>query len=264
MRCDAPAFLTLTLRSTDQPLRDQLDRLTDCARRLRRRRAWRAHVSGGIQVVEVTWSKHGQRWHPHVHALIDTVYWPQQEIAAEWEAVTGDSRIVDIRRLSSRAEAANYIAKYASKGIDLAKLPSKQIAEAAHAMHGKRMAQTFGHLHGEPTRSQDKAAASSTRWMGWLGELWNAADRGDDEAIELRYTALYCRSRLSAGDTADLIERLEAWFAAREHRSAQAPATNRRLNNSAHKDHSNQPTQPVLDGFDPPPNHQTATTGPAR
>lgn len=210
---DAPAFLTLTLASSDAPLRDQIDRLTQAARKLRQRRSWQKRVSGGIQVLEVTWSDSKGRWHPHLHCLVDAIYWPQSEIADEWQAVTGDSRIVDIRRVGSRSEAANYVAKYCSKGSDVSKIPQARIAEWCEALHGKRWAQTFGHLHGVKTKREDTEAGRSIAWHGYLAELWQARDQGDAAAARLLDQLAHAAANPDPDADRDLADELAEWYA---------------------------------------------------
>lgn len=145
---DDARLLTLTIAATADPLVDQIARLRSAFTKLRRRKEWKRHVKGGIAIFEVTWSKKLQRWHPHLHVVIDGVYWPQKQIANEWERATGDSRICDIRRVPSREVLVRYVAKYVSKSQTPGNLPDARMVEWCHAVHGLRMAQTFGSLHG--------------------------------------------------------------------------------------------------------------------
>src|SRR5690606_7248566 len=101
--------------STDNPLAGELERLKACFRELRRGKPWKQHVQGGVAVVECTFNAKTQKWHPHLHIVFDGKYWAQPAIATEWERVTGDSKIVDVRFVRSKDQAAGYIAKYVSK-----------------------------------------------------------------------------------------------------------------------------------------------------
>jgi len=186
-------MITLTLASTNAPLREQIKRLNDCVRRLRRRKAWKQRVRGGVQVIEVTYNATRDQWHPHMHILADVDYWPHRQLSREWLAVTEDSRICDIRRVHSQRSAAKYVSKYVVKGSDTSKLPARRLAEWAHAWHGLRVAQPFGSLHGERTREQQDRNDPPTRHLVYLDELTMEAQRGDP--IAPRLLRIYHRIR---------------------------------------------------------------------
>ncbi len=218
---DSPGLITLTLASTDQPLRTQLDRLKVCFRALRRRRAWKDHVKGGIAVVEVTYSARLGQWHPHLHVLADFAYWHQKALSLEWLAVTGDSQICDIRRVASKRAMARYVAKYVTKGSDSASLPGRRIAEWALAIAGLRIAQPFGHLHGMKTRTDRPKSRGTTTIIAYTAELHEASVTGDQTAADLlRGIADFPRWETddpvpnSIIETAKtLVERLKVWVA---------------------------------------------------
>lgn len=253
-RLDAPAFVTLTLRSSDTPLSEQLDRLVAAARRLRQRRSWRQHVGGGVQVVEITWNSKTNRWHPHLHILADLLYWPQKELAAEWQAVTGDSRVVHLERIHSQRQAASYVAKYCSKGIDLAKLPARSIPEAAAALHGRRMAQPFGSMHGTRTTAPDPETRRSLRLIGYVCELTQAAQQGDEFAQVIIRDLCSPPDAWDTESEPDFCDEVEAWFQDRPCRASNEQRTSRDSGDTA-------PSTLLLPGLpqpDPPP---PSTTG---
>ena len=90
-------------------------------------------------------------WHPHVHmfALLDT--WIDQEHLSEtWHEITGDSFIVDIRRVKKDKQygysnAAAEVCKYALKFGDLS---VENTWEAFKVLKGKRLSGAFGSLWG--------------------------------------------------------------------------------------------------------------------
>lgn len=184
-RMDSPRMLTLTLAHASVPLADQITRIHACFRELRRRKAWKEHVRGGIAVLEITWNNRSQMWHVHIHILIDATYWRQAAIADHWLQVTGDSRIVDIRLCRSKAAAAQYVAKYVAKGIDLAHCPDRRIAEHALALSGVRIAQTFGSLHGTRLKAESTPRPKGVRDVIALDRLWSARADGDARAARL-------------------------------------------------------------------------------
>jgi hypothetical protein len=52
---------------------------------------------------------------PHIHAIVYGPYVPQKILSCAWQALTGDSYIVDIRQIRSVADALEYVFKYVSK-----------------------------------------------------------------------------------------------------------------------------------------------------
>lgn len=145
---DSLRFLTLTMAHSDTPLVEQLDRLYDAYRNLRRTEAWKRHVVGGIATVEVERNEETGEWHPHLHVLIDGTYWDHASIKATWHAVTGDSFIAWIKAVPSRRKVANYIAKYASKPGKSDEWPHHAIREFVTAMHRRRVVIATGNMHG--------------------------------------------------------------------------------------------------------------------
>jgi hypothetical protein len=189
-RMDSPRMLTLTLRSSNAPLRDQVNRLTESFKLLRRRPDWKKKISGGCYTIEVTYNAERDQWHPHLHAVIDGKYWAQRAIADAWESVTGDSRVVDIRFVHDAQKAAGYVASYVAKSSDVSKLPDHLIPEWAASMHGARLMQTFGKLHGVSLNPDDENERPGSCMIDFADQLVQDADRGDPDAKVL-WRALY-------------------------------------------------------------------------
>lgn len=194
---DDARFLTLTLASSDAPLADQIARLKDCFKRLRRRRAGKAHITGGVMVLEITYNHSRKQWHPHLHCIVDGTYWPQAEIADAWEKITGDSRIVDIRRVGSRDALTRYVVKYVSKTSCSQKIPHHKIAEWATEVHGSRMFQAFGHLHAIAIEKPEKPDRDYEN-LASMAQMSRAAANGNQRAARLwRAVTMCCRHRIS-------------------------------------------------------------------
>jgi hypothetical protein len=141
-------MITLTLRHTDDPLNVTLDRLYACYRRLRQRTAWTDNVSAAAAACEVKIGDDG-RWHAHLHILAMGRYWPHHLLSAEWLAVTGDSRIVDVRAMKD-LKAVGYVAKYLAKGVPADVVNDQdKLVEAITALSGRRMLIVSGEWHGE-------------------------------------------------------------------------------------------------------------------
>lgn len=142
-------FLTLTLRTGEEPLADSLTRLTAAFRKLRNRPFWKQHVTGGTSLVEIKWNAQSNRWHPHLHIICQGRFMEQKTIAAEWFTVTGDSWIVDIRLVKDTARAAEYVAKYATKGYSSSIFhDNAKLEEAITALAGRRLMMCFGTWRG--------------------------------------------------------------------------------------------------------------------
>lgn len=179
-------MITLTLSHGGDPLAIQIDRLYAAFRRLRQRDAWKTHVSAAAAACEVKLSADG-KWHVHLHVLTLGEFWLQREISAEWLAVTGDSRIVDVRALPA-GRAVNYAAKYIGKSVDAnVETSIDRLVEAVKAMAGRRSLIVCGDWVGKLADDVEKDPAEiekmllkSKAWrpIGSLLGLHARADRG--------------------------------------------------------------------------------------
>lgn len=182
-RPNAPLrFVTLTLRCSHASLAAQLDRLYDCFNKLRRREFFRLHIVGGVAMVEAKIGANSGLWHPHLHLLVEGDFIPQRELSREWLEVTGDSSIVDVRRVENVGHAAAYCVKYGSKGCDSSvyNAPSK-LQEFVTAVKGRRFALTFGTWRG--IKLMD-GGGEKTEWrdLGCIDSLVSRSRRGDETA----------------------------------------------------------------------------------
>jgi len=138
-------FLTLTLKSDGETLKELLDKLLKCFKRLRSTTFWKEKVHGGAAFIEVTANAESRNWHPHIHAIIDGKWLDQSVLRKLWHSITGDSYVLDIRLIRDRKSVANYISKYATKP-----LPTKIVMdgvlleEAVDALRGRKLCYTFG------------------------------------------------------------------------------------------------------------------------
>lgn len=170
-------FLTLTLKHNDTPLCDQIDRLYRSFSVLRRRKSWKEHCVGGAAFLDLKISEKDDRWHPHLHVLVEGEWWDVKEISSEWLAVTGDSSIVDITRPRVIEDVCRYAVGYCTKTIDAAIwLRPDRLDEAIVALKGRRMCLTFGTWRGtplEPDEPDDRV------WVT-LGRLEDVLKRAAD------------------------------------------------------------------------------------
>ncbi len=158
----SPKMLTLTLRHSNAPLDHQLNYLYQAFRSFRQRKYFHKKVRGGIWFFQLKFYEESQQWHPHLHCLIDSPYLPQDVLSRLWLAVTGHSKIVDIRQVKSKAEAAKYVARYAARPALLTSLPYERRPEVVESLHDRRIVGTWGTARSVSLRPI--AASSSGPW----------------------------------------------------------------------------------------------------
>lgn len=139
-----PKFLTLTLAHSEDDLSNQISRLYDCWKHLRRLIHFKSRAKGGIWFFQIKKSKQDGCWHPHLHCVLEGGYISQKILSKEWLRITGDSLIVDIRRIRSIDKASEYVARYASQPCYLPHLTDDEAVEMAYALKSRRICGTFG------------------------------------------------------------------------------------------------------------------------
>lgn len=181
---DAPRLITLTIKSSDELLGVQLDRMFAAFAKLRRLDAWKRHVRGGVWAIEVTFNQQTGQWHPHIHIIAEGSYFPHETLKSAWLACTGDSSIVDLRKVNDRRDAARYISAYVSKPCSLDKLPDSRLIEYADALHRRRLTGTFGCLHAARVqRKEDAGDPPSIAPLISARRLNDLVDSGNEAAI---------------------------------------------------------------------------------
>jgi len=176
-------FVTLTLKQEHAPLSQTLDRLLSCFAYLRKTAFWRSKVYGGCALLEIKLNSLASTWNVHLHALVTGKYLPQHDLSDVWRRVTGDSSIVDVRAVRSDAVVTRYVVKYVSKPLSnsFVNRPA-YLDEAVQALHGRRLALTFGSWRG---LSLSEAPTEGT-WecIGSFHEVCSHAVDGDPESLE--------------------------------------------------------------------------------
>ena len=176
-------FLTLTLKSATEPLAELLAKLTANFTTLRGTKLWRNKVTGGVAFLEIKWFANTQRWHPHLHCLVQGRYLPRDELSKLWLKITGTSHIVDIRFAKDNNLVTHYITKYATKPLDhTVVIDPDRLCEAILALKGKRLCLTFGSWRGFSLT----APTQDGQWinLGLLSELVKAATAGNPSATK--------------------------------------------------------------------------------
>jgi Replication protein len=179
------SLITLTLKASDQPLNEVLNRITWAFKRLRAKPLWKKCIKGGAAIIETKLGQGSGAWHAHFHVLAEAGYIDQRKLSALWLSITGDSHIVDIRRVGAKSGAVQYITKYVCKAADHSIVQSeKHLAEAVVAFHGRRLVTTFGTWRGIPLMEKDDDPPESTFTSEWesegpLDEFISRAAAGD-------------------------------------------------------------------------------------
>jgi hypothetical protein len=176
-------FITLTLKHSSDPLRQQVARLQRCFARLRGTKAWRNHVVGGAAFVEVKWIESSQQWHPHFHVICQGRYFPQPALKAAWFRITGDSHITHIRFVEDERKVSQYVVKYASKPTNdtFAGRPDR-LDEVILAFRGRRLCHTFGTWRG--LKLTESPSAKDWISIGSLHSVATDALNGDGLAAD--------------------------------------------------------------------------------
>ena len=202
---ESPRFLTLTVRSNDQSLQEQLRFLRRRFAVMRRSELWAYHVRGGVYTIEITFNSQTQQWHPHLHAIVDGTYFPHSELLHLWQHIVGDQCGVDIRLVVGVRKISNYLAAYVAKSCDLDRLAPNELAEWAIQTHGLRLAQTFGSFHGVKAvevEADESAYRSMDLDVNWVITLANSGCEVSRQIIN----HLTGNHQLLADDFLDLVE----------------------------------------------------------
>jgi len=172
------------LKQDPKPLAEVINRLLSSFSKLRRRKIWTSSQVGGASFLEIKRAKTSSSWNAHLHVIAEGTYLPYQALSNLWHQITGDSYVVDIRIIKSESKAANYVTKYASKGLDGNYLKNPDLLqEAILALSGRRLCTNFGSWRGKQLLKSD----SDLTWipLGKLSDFLDAFRRGSEYAIEV-------------------------------------------------------------------------------
>jgi len=155
-----PVFITLTVKN-GKDLSERKKHLSDAFQHLvvRRRDSLKkkrgyvefSKLDGAVFSYEVTRNKKTGDWHPHLHMFALANAWIDRDrLVQEWHQVTGDSMVVDVRRVKKHpeygyGEAFAEVCKYALKFSDLS---HGDTWDAFKALKGQRLSGSLGSLWG--------------------------------------------------------------------------------------------------------------------
>jgi len=150
-------LLTLTKKKSDNELTPESIR--DFQRKVGR--MIRRFYDGGLSVREV-----GKGFNLHAHAIVFGEYVPQAELSKAWLKLTGDSQVVDIRRVKRRKIPLAYILKYISKPCKFDR-PEDYVVYLK-AIRGTRRVHSYGMLYGIKPPESPKNRAQCPQCRGRL------------------------------------------------------------------------------------------------
>jgi hypothetical protein len=138
-------FITLTIRHTQAPLKIQTDFLKACFRRLRQRKIWKQSVSHGYAVLEISYNKQRDEWHPHLHILARCPWIDWRRLRDAWISVTNGSSVIDCGYVRNSPNACDYVAKYLGKPPNLLDIErTERLDEYYNAIQNSRFLMPFG------------------------------------------------------------------------------------------------------------------------
>lgn len=139
-----PRLVTLTLRHTDAPLALQIANIYEYFRKFRKRKFFADKTRGGVWFFHIKKSMNDNRWHPHLHMLIDSEFLDSKEVSKLWTKITGGSKIVHVKAVTNPTNSVKHAARYSAEPCDLDKHTAVDSLEVFYALHGRRIAGTWG------------------------------------------------------------------------------------------------------------------------
>lgn len=175
-------LVTFTRKSKQESLTDAIDHLLESFKKVRRARAWKDFVDGGVAVLEIKRGRGSAEWHVHLHCLTHGRLIPWKPLSDAWYLATGDSFVVDIREVKEKERGVGYVCKYLGKGFDASVFhDADDLRECITALGGRRMLIPFGDWYG---RVGDVEIEREDGWklVGSLHGIVSAADGGEEWA----------------------------------------------------------------------------------
>lgn len=168
-------LLTLTLRRegdswTKEGMAESIRKIWKCGRALLKANYLSLQGAGAVGVTEV-----GRGGNVHIHLMVWGPYVPQERLSEQWLKLTGDSKIVDVRKVwGSLRGALGYIGKYLSKVPGFGE--AYQFGIYLQALVGQRRIHTFGCLLRSPDSELSPGCVCRDCGLG-LSRDWTFYDR---------------------------------------------------------------------------------------
>jgi hypothetical protein len=133
-------FLTLTVKNT-ATYEGGLVKLKKDFAKFKRQKSFKENVKGYFGGFDYTFNSKTNDFHVHLHLVIlrGSKRWEQSDISKAWHEVTGDSFIVDIRKVKNIHKGVKELCKYVVKPSDLLTMPDEKFREVVEMKKGTRM-----------------------------------------------------------------------------------------------------------------------------
>jgi len=185
---DGLRLLTFTIKN-QKDLVGGIDKLYDSFGKFKRRKYFneiitkkgvkKKRIRGGVGSFHIKkGKKDNTKFNHHIHMLIDSSYLDMKshkntgedsKLVKEWKACTGDSGILDVRKIKDRQEALNYVLHYITKGLEV--FTPKEKAIFFKATSGRRLLFTFGDFYG--VKKPKKKSDNKLQYIKPESEEWN-------------------------------------------------------------------------------------------
>lgn len=140
----SPKLLTLTMRHTREALAVQISALYKHFRNFRLQKHIKRKIRGGVWFFQIKRSGRTGEWHPHLHCIIDADFIDKVKLSQDWLRTTGDSFIVDIRKIQEPKKVADYVSRYVARPCKLEQFEMVDRATIFRACHGRRLCGKWG------------------------------------------------------------------------------------------------------------------------
>ncbi|MCK5565387.1 MAG: protein rep [Planctomycetes bacterium] len=179
-------FLTLTLKHSNAPLRDQINNLYTYFQKYRKLRFLRDRIRGGIWFFQIKKSEESGQWHPHLHCLIDSEFMDREKLSQLWQRTTLGSMVIDIREAKSVGKVAEYVGRYSARPSILAELDIDDRVELIGALHGRRLVGMWGNARAIVLKMEKPADADQWRYIGSWSTV-HGLQNDDDNAKKILF-----------------------------------------------------------------------------
>lgn len=156
-------MITLSV-SNSHDLEKGVRLLVSSFRRLRQRRIWKDHVSGGATIIEI--KGRPNNWHPHLHVLCYARWINWHQLQPAWASVSGGLACY-IQNIQGDT-ALRYVTKYITK----AEIPEFLEYSVGKVLSKYRLFQRFGEWHGlkVPKKLYDYPCPSCSKVI-WVSDI---------------------------------------------------------------------------------------------
>lgn len=141
-----PKYLVLSERNSPAgELNVGIKHLWDSWERLRHVKLWAGRVRGALAVLEITFNRERQSWHPHLNVLFDGPYTEHAKLLEAWQTATEQrGRSVWVQRANQGT--LRELLKYITKPGDFVDVP-EAVDEFLRATWKRRFVRAYGCLY---------------------------------------------------------------------------------------------------------------------